>query len=104
MNDLEPINFTLPKCLTEKVRPAADEEDFVILAANLLGINANEDNAYDKVMSGLNKKYGISFMDFINLTFDLLQFCDLAGVPFTGKQYRGFADIKNKEWILKIEA
>lgn len=48
-------------------------------------------------MSRLNKKYGISFMDFINLTFDLLQFCDLAGVPFIDKKHQRVMDELKKD-------
>ncbi len=72
------------------------------LAAKLCKLGENYDR--DAVERALFDKYEISFDSFHTLISDLAPMCEVGQSPLSGKKYRGFADIENGCFLVRLEA
>lgn len=65
-----------------------------------LFLTGDEENWEDAI----EEKYSISYGDFEALVNDFLPLAEKGVSALSGRLHRGFADTKNKQWLLKIEA
>lgn len=72
------------------------------LAAKICGLD--EDCDSDQVEQALYDKYEISFEKFNELIEDLAPLCEVGVSPLTDQKYRGFADVEQQCWIVKVDA
>jgi hypothetical protein len=72
------------------------------LAAKICGLG--DDYESDQVEQALFDKYEISFEKFNELIEDLVPLCEVGVSPLTDQKYRGFADVEQQCWIVKVDA
>ena len=73
------------------------------LAGHLLGIDIDTEEGWNSLEKALYVTYGIELHEFEKLVHNLLPLCEVGQDPLTGKLYRGFADTKDKIWLMKKE-
>lgn len=79
------------------IKPFEVEE----LAAKILGFG--EDYDEEEVEQKLFDVYEISMDSFHRLISDLVPLCEVGESPITKQRFRGFADIENQCWIVRVD-
>lgn len=79
--------------------------DIEELACKITGLDYDEIDADTSIIEEkLYEEFEIDLDNFASIISRLLPLVDVGESPFTGKVYKGFADVDNKVWLVRTEA
>ena len=78
--------------------------DIEELACKILGLDYDEIDADTQVIEDkMSKEFYIDLDTFQEIVSRLLPLVDVGAGELTGTRFKGFADVKNKMWLVKTE-
>jgi hypothetical protein len=93
-------NFKTNKMKLAKISTLQTEE----LACYITGLDYDEIDANEEIIDEkLQEEFGCDLQQFTVIIQRLLPLIDVGSSPLTQKRYKGFSDIENGMWFVKIE-